>query len=325
MSVCLLGAHTSAEGGVHNALYAGKEIKASTIQLFTSNQKRWKGKKFEKGDLEKWEKALEETGLQQVMSHASYLINLGSPKEELINELIPTNLYQEYPPEIIQNLKSSIIALIKIEKESRNYIAKKFVNNALQNIKKSDYSQAKNVLLSRYQNSLSDKNKSKYMVYVGNFEVFEDPNFALSYYEKAFSFDNKNYNALNNIGHIFRLMGDYNQALAFYSRLASLAQSSGRWLYVANATSNIGVVYQKMQEYSLAKKYYFEALEINNKLSNDLRAATQYYNLGTIYELMDKIEKACDKYRKARIIFYRNYRQNLVKNLDDKLKEIGCH
>ena len=248
-----------------------------------------------------------------------------SPEEELINELIPTNLYQEYPPEIIQNLKSSIIALIKIEKESRNYIAKKFVNNALQNIKKSDYSQAKNVLLSRYQNSLSDKNKSKYMVYVGNFEVFEDPNFALSYYEKAFSFDNKNYNALNNIGHIFRLMGDYNQALAFYSRLASLAQSSGRWLYVANATSNIGVVYQKMQEYSLAKKYYFEALEINNKLSNDLRAATQYYNLGTIYELMDKIEKACDKYRKARIIFYRNYRQNLVKNLDDKLKEIGCH
>jgi deoxyribonuclease IV len=86
MSVCLLGAHTSAEGGVHNALYAGKEIKASTIQLFTSNQKRWKGKKFEKGDLEKWEKALEETGLQQVMSHASYLINLGSPKEELIEK-----------------------------------------------------------------------------------------------------------------------------------------------------------------------------------------------------------------------------------------------
>lgn len=37
----LLGAHTSAAGGVHNALYEGKEIGATTIQLFTANQRQW--------------------------------------------------------------------------------------------------------------------------------------------------------------------------------------------------------------------------------------------------------------------------------------------
>ena len=36
----LIGAHTSAAGGVHNALLQGKEIGATTIQLFTSNQKQ---------------------------------------------------------------------------------------------------------------------------------------------------------------------------------------------------------------------------------------------------------------------------------------------
>jgi len=78
----LIGAHTSAAGGVQNALLEGKEIGATTIQLFTSNQKQWKGKVFNENDLNLWFKTLEETGLREIMSHDSYLINLGSPKEE---------------------------------------------------------------------------------------------------------------------------------------------------------------------------------------------------------------------------------------------------
>lgn len=79
----LIGAHTSAAGGVQNALYEGQRIGATTVQLFTSNQKRWVGKKFTPADVGLWEKALHETGLRQIMSHDSYLINLGSPAEEM--------------------------------------------------------------------------------------------------------------------------------------------------------------------------------------------------------------------------------------------------
>lgn len=83
MKSCLIGAHTSAAGGVHEALYAGQTINATTIQLFTSNQKRWQGKAITDSQLDKWNKALDETNIKQIMSHASYLINLGSPNEEL--------------------------------------------------------------------------------------------------------------------------------------------------------------------------------------------------------------------------------------------------
>jgi deoxyribonuclease-4 len=75
----LIGAHTSAAGGVFNALTYGKEIRATTVQLFTSNQKQWKGREYEASELEKWFQTLEETGLKKIMSHASYLINLGCP------------------------------------------------------------------------------------------------------------------------------------------------------------------------------------------------------------------------------------------------------
>lgn len=78
----LIGAHTSAQGGVHQALLQAKEIGATTCQLFTSNQKRWAGKPISEEELACWEEALADTGLQKIMSHASYLINLGSPKPD---------------------------------------------------------------------------------------------------------------------------------------------------------------------------------------------------------------------------------------------------
>lgn len=78
----LIGAHTSAAGGAYKALLEGLSIGASTIQFFTANQKRWDRKPLEKEEIDLWNNTLQETGLKQIMSHDSYLINLGSPSEE---------------------------------------------------------------------------------------------------------------------------------------------------------------------------------------------------------------------------------------------------
>ena len=86
MSKCLLGAHTSAAGGSPNALYEGERIGATTIQLFTSNQKQWQGRKISDDEVAEWKDALAKTGIESVMSHDSYLINLGSPNPELLEK-----------------------------------------------------------------------------------------------------------------------------------------------------------------------------------------------------------------------------------------------
>lgn len=78
----LIGAHTSASGGVFNALIHGEEINATTIQLFTSNQKQWQGKKYSQDEINKWFEFREKTHIKKIMSHDSYLINLGCPNEE---------------------------------------------------------------------------------------------------------------------------------------------------------------------------------------------------------------------------------------------------
>ncbi len=78
----LIGAHTSAAGGAHNAIREAFEIGATTCQLFTSNQKRWEGKEISDKDVELFHTAVQETGLKKIMSHDSYLINLGSPNPD---------------------------------------------------------------------------------------------------------------------------------------------------------------------------------------------------------------------------------------------------
>lgn len=78
----LIGAHTSAAGGAYNALLEGKEIGATTIQLFTANQKRWESKPLEKSAIDQWNATLAATNINKIMSHDSYLINLGTPNPE---------------------------------------------------------------------------------------------------------------------------------------------------------------------------------------------------------------------------------------------------
>lgn len=82
----LIGAHTSAQGGVHKALIEGHAIGATTIQLFTANQKTWHTKLIAEEEVIRWEKTLEKCGISSIMSHDSYLINLGSPRQEVLEK-----------------------------------------------------------------------------------------------------------------------------------------------------------------------------------------------------------------------------------------------
>lgn len=86
LTTLLIGAHTSASGGSYNALLEGAQIGATTIQLFTSNQKQWKGRTLSKEEIETFKRLKKETGIHTIMSHDSYLINLGSPDPLLLEK-----------------------------------------------------------------------------------------------------------------------------------------------------------------------------------------------------------------------------------------------
>jgi deoxyribonuclease-4 len=74
-----LGAHMSILNGLHLALERGHSIGCETIQLFTRNSNRWKAKARTPEELELYRETLERTGIDPVVAHAIYLINLASP------------------------------------------------------------------------------------------------------------------------------------------------------------------------------------------------------------------------------------------------------
>jgi deoxyribonuclease IV len=74
----LLGAHVPTAGGVPMAPGNGRSIAATAIQIFTRNQRQWKAKPMTRQEAGAFRKALGGSGVEAVMSHASYLINLAS-------------------------------------------------------------------------------------------------------------------------------------------------------------------------------------------------------------------------------------------------------
>ena len=56
MSCKFIGAHTSASGGVYNAITHAISIGAKAFALFTKNQKRWDAKELDEKTIKKFKK-----------------------------------------------------------------------------------------------------------------------------------------------------------------------------------------------------------------------------------------------------------------------------
>jgi len=79
----VLGSHMTTWGGLYKAVEKTLQIKGNTLQIFTANNKSWKSKDVEPKDAQQFKDAVTKAGLKGIMSHAAYIINLGSSKEDV--------------------------------------------------------------------------------------------------------------------------------------------------------------------------------------------------------------------------------------------------
>jgi len=77
-----IGAHMSISGGLHKALLRGKELGCDTIQMFTKSNMQWKARDLTGKEIEQFKQTQGETGINPVVGHDTYLINLASPDKE---------------------------------------------------------------------------------------------------------------------------------------------------------------------------------------------------------------------------------------------------
>jgi len=78
-----IGAHMSIAGGYYKAVEAAAEVDMNVVQLFCKNNNQWRAKTITDKDVALFQEALAKHNVGAPLCHASYLINLASPKPEL--------------------------------------------------------------------------------------------------------------------------------------------------------------------------------------------------------------------------------------------------
>jgi len=78
-----LGAHESIGGGLGRALERGEAAGCQSLQIWTKNSRQWNAPPLDLAEVEQFQAARSQRDIHPIVAHASYLINIASPKPAL--------------------------------------------------------------------------------------------------------------------------------------------------------------------------------------------------------------------------------------------------
>jgi deoxyribonuclease-4 len=79
----LYGAHVSSAGGISTAIDRADELGCEAVQVFTQSPRMWKPTAHSPEEIERFRSRRAEVGVQSVVCHALYLVNLAAPDREI--------------------------------------------------------------------------------------------------------------------------------------------------------------------------------------------------------------------------------------------------
>lgn len=79
----LIGAHMSTSGGMDQAPLRGREVGCTTMQIFTKSNMQWAARPLTPEEIAGFKRNCAETGIDPVVAHNSYLVNLCAREPEL--------------------------------------------------------------------------------------------------------------------------------------------------------------------------------------------------------------------------------------------------
>ena len=89
-----IGAHVSAAGGIDKAIVRVSEIGGNCLQLFSGSPRVWAKKSLEEHPVDKFDSNRKKYNVSPIFTHALYLVNLASDKEENIRKSFASLKYE---------------------------------------------------------------------------------------------------------------------------------------------------------------------------------------------------------------------------------------
>ncbi len=153
-----------------------------------------------------------------------------------------------------------------------------------------------------------------------SYEIIENYEKALEFYNKSLEIDSNNFNTLWNIWHSYRLMWDYENAIYYFKKALNI---NNNYFF---SSLNIWQLYMLMWNYERAEEYLLKAYD---DVNNNIRFKSDItYSLWSLYLEKKSYEKA-EKYLSmcyefdpafdsANLWLWKLYLFKSIKNLDDK-------
>ena len=83
-----IGAHVSSSGGIHTAIDRAEAMGADSVQVFTQSPRTWRPTNHPAENFERFKERRAEVGIDGVLCHALYLVNLASPKDDFYEKSV---------------------------------------------------------------------------------------------------------------------------------------------------------------------------------------------------------------------------------------------
>ena len=104
---------------------------------------------------------------------------------------------------------------------------------------------------------------------------------------------------LNNIGVVFKMLGNYSAALEYYLQSLNIKEEMGVEKTIHNTLSNIGNIYVIMNEYDKALDYAMRSLKLLKKHNTRINEPVVLGNVALCNKMLGHNEKAIEFYREA--------------------------
>ena len=138
---------------------------------------------------------------------------------------------------------------------------------------------------------------------------------AQNFYNQVLKINPNHINALNNLGGLFKQLGETNKAKSFYNKTVKINPN------FADGHNNLGIIYRELGDHQKALSCYKKTIEINPNHINS------YNNLGIVLEELGEYKKALSYYEKGieinpnNINFYWNA-HILASDIDEALSRL---
>ncbi|HJZ23311.1 MAG TPA: deoxyribonuclease IV [Candidatus Babeliales bacterium] len=123
----LLGVHTSIAGSIEKSIYRAEELHINVMQIFTKSNRQWNAKPLTEQDIQDFKTKLAKSSIQDVIVHASYLINIGA-SDKRVEQTSMISLIDELQRCNQLNIKYLVLHpgsnKIKTQKEALNQVIK---------------------------------------------------------------------------------------------------------------------------------------------------------------------------------------------------------